>query len=254
MLTRTFIHIAGIGPKTESRIWQRGVHCWEDFLRHPPAAGLSAAKTGRIAEAAAISVQRLKQGDHRHFASSLAMREHWRAYPEFAHRIAYLDIETTGLEGDDQVTIIGVYDGRDVRIYTKGDDLEQFADDIGHYSLLVTFFGNCFDLPFLRRRFPQVRFDQLHIDLCPALRRLGYKGGLKKIERQLGIERSPETEGLDGWEAVRLWREWEQGSQQALDLLKAYNREDITNLERLMRLAYRGLCEKTGVPAPSARE
>jgi hypothetical protein len=251
VLDRTFIHVAGIGPKTESHIWQRGVHSWDDFLRDPSAAGLSAIKTDRIARAVAESRERLKQEDHRYFASVLQSREHWRAYPEFAHRIAYLDIETTGLEGCDQVTIIGVYDGRHVRIYTKGEDLQEFADDIGQYSLLVTFFGNCFDLPFLRRQFPglaQAFASMLHIDLCPALRRLGLKGGLKNIERQLAIERSPETEGLDGWDAVRLWWEWEQGSQKSLDLLKAYNREDIVNLERLMGIAYRGLCEKTGVP------
>lgn len=248
MLTSSFIHIPGVGPKTETHIWQRGVKTWADFLRDPSAAGLTALKTQRIADVAATSVERLKEEDHRYFATMLQPREHWRAYPEFSHRIAYLDIETTGLEGHDQVTIIGVYDGRDVRIYTKGEDLQEFADDIRQYGLLVTFFGNCFDLPFLRRRFPRLHFDQLHVDLCPALRRLGYKGGLKKIERQLGIERSPETEGLDGWDAVRLWREWEWGSEEALELLKAYNREDIVNLERLMRFAYRGLFQKTGVP------
>jgi hypothetical protein len=257
VLNRTYIHVPGIGPKTESHIWQQGVHSWDDFLRDPSAAGLSAVKTGRIAEAVSESRQRLEQKDHSYFSSALQPREHWRAYPEFGDRIAYLDIETTGLEGYDQVTIVGLYDGRDVRIYTKGEDLQEFADDINGLgrrpapALLVTFSGGSFDLPFLRRRFPVVAralAGMLHIDLCPALRRLGLKGGLKNIERQLGIERSPETEGLDGWDAVRLWREWEQGSQEALDLLKAYNREDIVNLERLMRLAYRGLCEKTGVP------
>jgi hypothetical protein len=251
VLASTFVHIPGIGPKTEGQIWERGVRTWGDFLREPAAAGLSAVKTQRIAEAAATSVERLQQEDHRYFATMLQTREHWRAYPEFGHRIAYLDIETTGLEGYDQVTIVGVYDGSDVRIYTKGEDLQEFADDIGQYSLLVTFHGSCFDLPFLRRRFPHLRLDQLHVDLCPALRRLGYKGGLKSIERQLGIERSPETQGLDGWDAVRLWREWEQGSEESLELLKAYNREDIVNLERLMRFAYRGLCERTGIPGMS---
>ncbi|MFB3880324.1 MAG: ribonuclease H-like domain-containing protein [Armatimonadota bacterium] len=248
MLTSTFVHIAGIGPKTEAHIWEQGLNTWEAFLRDPSAAGLSAVKTQRIAHGAAESVERLKAHDHRYFATALQPREHWRAYPEFRHRIAYLDIETTGLEGYDQVTIVGLYDGSDVRIYTKGEDLQEFAHDVSQYSLLVTFHGSCFDLPFLRRRFPHARLDQLHIDLCPALRRLGYKGGLKRIEQQLGIERSPETAHLDGWDAVRLWRAWELGSEESLELLKAYNREDIVNLERLMQLAYRGLCQRTGIP------
>ena len=248
MLSTTFIHIAGIGPKTERRIWERGIHCWEDFLKVPAAAGLSPGKSERAVETISRSVERLRLKDHRFFAQALAPREQWRAFPDFNHRVAYLDIETTGMGNYDAVTLIGIYDGRDTRIYTKGENLQQFLDDIGQYSLLITFHGACFDLPFLRMRFPQVRFDQLHIDLCPALRRLGLTGGLKKIEQQLGLSRSPETEGLDGWEAVRLWREWERGSQEALELLKAYNREEVVNLEALMGYAYKELCVKTGLP------
>lgn len=248
MLTRTFVHIPGIGPVTERRLWQRGVLSWHDFMCAPASAGLSAAATEKLSRAVAASLKHLEDGNHRYFASALASREHWRAYPEFSHRVAYLDIETTGMAEHDSVTMVGVYDGSDVRIYTKGEDLQDFADDIGDYGLLVSFFGSCFDLPFLRRRFPGLRFDQLHIDLCHVLRRLGLKGGLKNIERQLNIPRSPETEGLSGWDAVRLWREWERGSSEALELLKAYNREDIVNLETLMHYAYEHMCQKTGIP------
>jgi uncharacterized protein YprB with RNaseH-like and TPR domain len=248
VLSRTFIHVAGIGPVTEQRIWQRGVHSWEHFLADPGTAALSATKTERATRVVAESLDRLSRQDHRYFATCLASRDHWRAFPDFRRRIAYLDIETTGMSDDDDITIIGLYDGRRVRIYTKGEDLQEFADDIRDYQLLVTFFGSSFDLPFLRRRFSHVRFDQLHIDLCWALRRLGHSGGLKRIEQQLHIARSPETEGLNGWDAVRLWREWERGGQESLDLLKAYNREDIVNLERLLHYAYDGLRARTGIP------
>ena len=249
MLSNSFVHIAGIGPVTERRIWKRGVLTWEQFLGEPAAAGLPARTSGRIAEAIAASRERLQREDHRFFACCLPRPEHWRAYPEFSHRIAYLDIETTGMEGHDLVTMIGVYDGRDVHTYTRGENLEEFFEDIGRYSLLVTFFGRSFDLPFLRRRYPKAAFEQIHVDLCYALRRLGLKGGLKRIEHQLSIPRAPETEGLDGWDAVRLWREWERGSQEALDLLRTYNREDVCNLEILMRYAYQRLRARTGLPA-----
>jgi uncharacterized protein YprB with RNaseH-like and TPR domain len=201
----------------------------------------------RVGAAVDLSTDRLQSDDHRFFASSLPSREHWRAYPEFSHRVAYLDIETTGMSEDDVVTIIGLYDGSDVRTYTRGEDLEEFRSDIEQYGILVTFFGSAFDLPFLRRRLAGLEFHQLHLDLCFALRRLGLTGGLKNIERQLNIPRSPETDGLDGWDAVRLWREWERGSRASLDLLKAYNREDIVNLERLARYAYERLTAKTGI-------
>jgi uncharacterized protein YprB with RNaseH-like and TPR domain len=51
---------------------------------------------------------------------------------------------------------------------------------------------------------------------------------------------------------VRLWREWERGSREALELLKAYNREDIVHLEMLMRFAYERLRMLTGVPGVEA--
>jgi len=250
VLGNSFLHIPGIGPVTERRIWEQGVLTWDQFLTDPHAAGLPARTAQRIAEAITDSRDHLARDDHRFFATSLPSREHWRAFPEFSHRIAYLDIETTGLEGSDYVTMIGLYDGRDVHTYTRGDNLHQFFHDIGRFGLLVTFFGSAFDLPFLRRRYPKLVFDQIHIDLCYTLRRLGLKGGLKRIERELDIPRSPETEHLDGWDAVLLWREWERGSQDALDLLKAYNKEDVRNLETLLRHAYHHLRTKTGLPSP----
>ncbi len=248
MLGSSFLHIPGVGPVTESRIWERSILTWDQFLADPAAAGLSPRMEAHITAAAALSRDRLRHEDHRFFATRLPPREHWRAYPEFSHRAAYLDIETTGLEGHDCVTMIGVYDGHDTRTYTRGQDFDEFFHDIGRFRLLVTFFGSGFDLPFLRRRYPKLVLDQIHIDLCYALRRLGLKGGLKHIEHQLDIPRAPETEHLDGWDAVRLWREWERGSQESLDLLKAYNKEDVRNLETLLRYTYHHLRAKTGLP------
>jgi uncharacterized protein YprB with RNaseH-like and TPR domain len=248
MLESSFIHIPGIGPITEQRIWERGVHDWRALLRRPAAAGLSARLTQRVTEAAALSLDRLQHEDHRYFAAALPPREQWRAFPEFSHCVAYLDIETTGMSDEDAVTMIGVYDGSRTRTYVRGEDLDEFADDVGRYRLLVTFFGGAFDLPFLRRRFPSLVLDQLHIDLCPVLHRLGYKGGLKAIERQLGLSRSAETDGLGGWDAVRLWHEWRRGSREALALLKAYNTEDIVHLEALLEFAYPRLRRLAGFP------
>jgi len=248
MLSSSFIHIRGVGPATEQRIWGRGVRDWETFLRHPGEARLSARTTERVTAAVTASLAHLREEDHGYFASALPTREHWRAFPEFGHRIAYLDIETTGMSDEAAVTMVGLYDGTRTRTYVKGEDLQEFAQDIGRYRLLVTYNGAGFDLPFLRRRFPFVRFDHLHIDLCPALHRLGYKGGLKHIEEVLGIPRSAQTQGLSGWDAVWLWREYQRGSDEALALLKAYNSEDIVNLETLLEFAYPRLRALAGFP------
>jgi len=55
---------------------------------------------------------------------------------------------------------------------------------------LVTYNGARFDLPFIKHEYPEIEFDQLHADLMYPLRRIGYTGGLKVIERMLGVTRS----------------------------------------------------------------
>lgn len=250
MLTGTFLHAQGIGPTTERRLWAAGILSWEQALAAAPGdLPLTSAQRALLLPTLEASADALARGDYRYFAQTLPQSEHWRAAPAFLDRVGFLDIETNGGVRADSITVIGVYDNNESRIYVKYRDLDEFADDAGRTALWVTFFGGGFDLPLLRRRFPHLPFDQLHIDLCPALRRLGYRGGLKKIENQLGIRRPPEVEGLDGWHAVQLWRQWRRhGDEDALRLLLAYNREDIENLSLLLAFAYGRLRAASGFP------
>jgi uncharacterized protein YprB with RNaseH-like and TPR domain len=140
------------------------------------------------------------------------------------------------------ITVVGLYDGVNVRTYVHGCNLDQLGDDLARHAMLVTFNGASFDLPYLRRRFPCVTWDHLHLDLRHALRRLGLRGGLKRIEGECGLRRSPDIAHLDGFDAVRLWAEFRRGSDEALDLLIRYNTADITNLESLAELAFERLC------------
>lgn len=71
------------------------------------------------------------------------------------------------------------------------------------------------------------------------LKKLGYSGGLKKIEKELGLVRGEEIEGVDGYEAVRLWKAYQWGDKAALDTLVEYNTADIVNLKPLMEMGYR---------------
>jgi uncharacterized protein YprB with RNaseH-like and TPR domain len=241
MLERTFIHAQGIGPTTERRLWQEGAATWRDFLAAPERFRLPRGRRALLADVVAQSPAALEAGDYRFFRDRLPQREHWRALHAFHGRVGYLDIETDGGADFDNVTVIGLADGRTFRRFVRGENLLDFEEAVDEFALLVTYFGGGFDLPVLRNAFPRARLDQLHLDLCPTLRRLGFTGGLKAVERQVGIARSPETAGLNGWDAVRLWRQAQWGSREALDLLLAYNREDVVNLIPLARLAFRGL-------------
>jgi uncharacterized protein YprB with RNaseH-like and TPR domain len=247
MLRHTFCHIPGVGEKTERRLWEAGLTSWEAVLqreagpRHPAARRLAV-------EHLRDSLRRHAAGDPVWFAQRLPAAQSWRLFRDFREGCAYLDIETTGMAAYDHVTTIALYDGRTVRHYIHGRNLHDFARDVAAYRLLVTFNGKSFDLPFLERALG-VRLEQAHIDLRHVLKSLGYRGGLKNCERQLGLER-PGMEGMDGWVAVLLWREYRRKQDaRALESLLAYNVQDTLNLETLMVEAYnRKLAELEGVP------
>lgn len=256
MLTSTFIHAPGIGPVTERSLWEQEIISWDGYLnRDASAAGLRipARHRATLDRVIAASVEALDAERVDYFARHLATRDHWRATSEFP-RLGYLDIETDGGYDPDSITIIGISDGFDAKLYTKGINLAEFAFDCQEFDGFVTFFGGGFDIPFLKRRFPvleRVFADRLHVDLCPLLKSVGYSGGLKSIERQLGIARRPETDGLSGMDAVRLWRAYRRGGAQAEDalrLLHAYNEEDVVNMKRLLEIALPLAAAKTGLP------
>lgn len=243
MLRQTFVHIPGVGYRREDRLWRSGVRAWDEFVPRAVPPRFPRPLAARIAEELVRSAEALRRGRHPYFAAALPCRDHWRAWPHFRDGIAYLDIETTGFSiGRDALTVVGLYDGRRRRSFIKGEGLEALPRALERTKMLVTFNGSSFDVPFLRRAFPRVPWRRfLHMDLLHPLRRLGFRGGLKTIEAELGIERSDETAGLRGSDAVRLWEAYEAGDDDALELLVRYNLEDVVNLEPLASLAYVGL-------------
>jgi hypothetical protein len=222
LLERTFIHIPRIGEKRETALWARGYTSWDRFREaYPP---------GAFREHAVSYLDRDLA------ARSLPRAQAWRLFPEFAGRVLYLDIETTGLHpGPDSVTCIGTYDGRTVRAFVAGADIDEFEHTLNRAELLVTYNGACFDLPFLKTAFPRLDLDRpAHIDLMYPLRKLGFRGGLKGVERQLCIRRDESIAGADGCTAVLLWRAHERGNPNAIETLVRYCLEDVVNLEPLM--------------------
>lgn len=238
MLERTFLHIPGVGAHTERALWSSGCHSWSDLASGIDRYSLGTAAKDDVSRHLDVSQKAFEEGQHQYFARSLGMSEAWRAWPDFRDRCVYLDIETDGGRSGSAITTIGLYDKDGFTGLVRDVDLGNFPDIISQYSMIVTFFGAGFDLPMLQKRFGTVRFDQIHLDLCPTLRKLGLKGGLKSIEKQVGLARGDDTGGLTGLDAIRLWRQHQRGHKTALQTLIAYNREDVVNLETLAEYAY----------------
>lgn len=174
--------------------------------------------------------------------------EQWRLFPELRPWALYLDIETTGLADEDPITVVGVGDGRRTHALVRGRNLTRPAllRALRGARLLVTFNGTTFDLPRLRRAFPDLPWDLPHVDLAVCGRRVGLHGGLKGVERALGRTRPPALEGLDGAGAARLWRMHEAGVGGARRLLARYCRADVEGLVELAPRIHERMLETLG--------
>ena len=156
-------------------------------------------------------------------------------------KTCYLDIETTGLDpSTSDLTVIGLYldDPREQRVVQLvGDEISKtrLRKICSKVKVFYTYNGKRFDLPFIKAK---LGFDLasscLHKDLMYDCWQRNLYGGLKEVERKLGIRR--ELTGIDGRAAVQLWFNYLlYGEQKFLTTLLEYNREDVLNLKALRK-------------------
>jgi uncharacterized protein YprB with RNaseH-like and TPR domain len=154
---------------------------------------------------------------------------------------AYLDIETTGLSRDYcDITVIGI--GKEYG--AKVEVVQLIEADISASKLMraldgveeiYTYNGSRFDAPFIREKLDiDLKKELVHTDLMYACWKHNLKGGLKVVERRLGITRK--LADIDGRMAVKLWWQYcNNKDRQALKILLEYNKEDVINLRALRR-------------------
>jgi uncharacterized protein YprB with RNaseH-like and TPR domain len=237
MLQNTFMHIQSIGAITEQRLWESGLRDWDAFsgdISIP----LSGKRKYLLQKGIDESRQHLHQNNPVYFSNSLPSNQSWRFFPEFQNSTVYLDIETTGLDRHYQsITTIALYDGHEIKTYVHGQNLDDFIDQIYQYKVIVTYNGKSFDIPFIESFF-NIRLNHAQIDLRFVLYSLGFRGGLKGVERQLGADRG-NLRDVDGFFAVLLWEDFlKTQNRQTLETLLAYNVQDTITLENLMVTAY----------------
>ncbi len=193
-------------------------------------------------------------------------------------KIAYLDIETDYVgpfrdkrlfrdHKNHQITILGLRildaapDGTSADALRETNDrfFQFIGEEVTRENLLLTLGGTGRIVTYNGRSLPDnvkrsVGFDfpviaaQLgitldrefeHIDLCPECWRRGLYGGLKEVEKKLGLAR--QLPGKDGLWATQTWRRYHQtGDRQLLDDVLTYNREDVYML-RAVELKLRAI-------------
>ena len=243
-LFNSFTFVKGIGVKTETTLRELGISCWNDVVKKQRPQLFPKQKWYAIWNGVNSAMEALKNFDISQLTSLIPKIQHWKMIPNFIDRIAYLDIETTGLSPHySHITTIAVYDGTNVHDFVRGDNLHEFPSFISKFPAITTFYGKAFDIPFIRQEMG-IDFNQIHFDVCFLLRRLKIKGGLKRIEKRFGISRGT-LEDLDGYSAVLLWKKFKKTKKKEyLETLLAYNNEDVINLEFLLHQAYNLLIEK----------
>ena len=154
---------------------------------------------------------------------------------------AYLDIETTGLSRHyADLTIIGIALEKSrkyqvVQLIEGNLYEEKLLDSLEGVDEIYTYNGSRFDLPFIKARLGVDLNERFrHTDLMYDCWRHKIKGGLKAVERLLGIKRN--LTDVDGYIAVQLWFDYvNNNNKQALRTLLEYNQEDVVNLRILRR-------------------
>jgi uncharacterized protein YprB with RNaseH-like and TPR domain len=152
---------------------------------------------------------------------------------------AYLDIETTGLTPSGcEITVIGIHLCRGkqaefVQLVGVDVTVAGILAALRDVDVLYTYNGSRFDLPFIHARLG-INLAELfpHHDLMYDCWRNKLFGGLKGVERQVGISRK--LPDMNGYEAVRLWWQYvDSFDLDALNTLCEYNKEDVINLKTL---------------------
>ncbi|MBI4143900.1 ribonuclease H-like domain-containing protein [Candidatus Woesearchaeota archaeon] len=243
MIRNTFIILEGIGLKKEKQLWASGIKAWNDFLSATSIKGITKQKKEKYDWQLEEAKQKLWTGNTSYFSEKLPMPEHWRLWDHFREEAGFLDIETGSYDG---ITIVGLYDGKETKTLIKGRTLDRqtLLQELNKFAIIVSFNGAAFDIPSLEKYFG-FKLKIPHIDLRTVCKRLGYSGGLKKIESAMGIIRRKEVEGLLGGHADQLWNLWNtSGDSEWLERLVMYNEEDTINLKTLAEKTIPVLKEK----------
>ncbi|RQH03129.1 ribonuclease H-like domain-containing protein [Natrarchaeobius oligotrophus] len=239
-IENSFIPVRGVGEATERRLWTEGITHWDEF----DGSVVGDTLADRIERFIEEGRTHLERGDVSVFAERLPAASRWRLYENVRDDACFLDIETTGLDATrNDVTTVTLHRGGETKTFVNGDDLtvERLETELERSALLVTFNGRRFDVPFLETCY-DLDVTVPHLDLMYPCKKLGLGGGLKAIERELGIDRG--LPDLSGRDAVRLWHQYERGDDDALETLIEYNRADTTNMEPLLETVTEQLHEQ----------
>jgi uncharacterized protein len=249
MIKHSFLFLPKIKTNKEKTIWKQGIKEWGSFINAKRVKGISSRLKLEYNKLLLEAKNALYEDNSGYFTDKLPTTETWRLYDYFKEEAIFLDIETSSATSQNSyLTVIGLFDGINTKtmIQDVNLDINSLKRELSKYKLLITFNGSTFDLPYLNKKYPGLLPEIPHIDVRHLCNKAGLKGGLKDIEKQLGITRTNKiVERLYGGDPFKLWRMFKgSGDDYYLKLLVEYNEEDVINLKRIIEHAVGRLKEQ----------
>lgn len=208
MITEAFQHCRGIGPVRLAQLSAAGIHSWHDAVSRPE--DIPLALRAEVVGEAERCLSALADDQIHYFVDRLSPCDRWRIMAEYLERATYFDIETTGLEYDDQITVVACWHRGQLQTFVEHENLDDFLDLLDDVDLLVSFNGSTFDVPRVLDGFHIPELPCPHLDMRWPCYYRNLSGGLKQVTSQLGLQRPIDLQDADGALAVRLWHAWQE--------------------------------------------
>ncbi|MDM7202691.1 MAG: ribonuclease H-like domain-containing protein, partial [Thermodesulfobacteriaceae bacterium] len=95
-------------------------------------------------------------------------------YLKNKEEVLFLDIETEGLSKErNGITLIGIYKSNKYYAFIKGINFEKVLPHLAERCFWITFGGENFDIPFIKKTFPELTTPKYHLDLYTYTTLLG---------------------------------------------------------------------------------
>jgi uncharacterized protein len=245
MIENTFQAFKGISNAKEKKLWADGIESWKNFVKQDKIKGLSHERKKTIDYKIMECMKKLHERDDRYFVSILPLKLHYRYYPMIRDELLFLDIESYGYNRMHEITIIGLGNTEYVKlIRADRTDSSEIRRIISECKGIVTYNGRSYDLPILKKRYGIDFSGKFIIDLRHMMRELGYVGGLKKIEEEMGIKRKLSHKIMNG-DPINLWKAYKAtGESHFIELLAEYVEADVSSLPIMLDYAYNKISKK----------
>jgi len=169
----------------------------------------------------------------------------WYQYP--GYKIGYLDIETTGFDGDADYLLSWCIKEKGGKVYgdvIKKEDIFSYKFDLNvlksllnkllDYRIIVTYYGDRFDIPFIRTRalanqmtFPaygQIFTWDLYWTVKNKLKLS--RNSLERVYQLLNIDGKTHLD-------IKIWQKARIGEEKALKYVLKHNEGDVIGLEKV---------------------